>query len=345
MILTNDILDEKDIKSFLIKLEQSLQDNQEYIEIIIEEAKSSDISIQEIDPFKNERDFLLHWFKYGFVIGKDILNKEECLSSINKIKEKLSVLNSDLHNQSTWVVDDNNTPIMSRGFFDLYHDDLLAQIRQNRKLYLYHVLLWQNLKLNTTFDRIGIKIKGIDGDKGLPLHVDQNPVVHPNFHTIQGVLALSDCTTNGTIVVPKSKNDFFKYKEYIPEGYEGEHVELIEDSELFNKMHSKKVYLELKQGNMLSWDSRTTHTNISNTSIDRFVMYTSTGIQIEEEKMRTKRIELFKNGNGENVRDAYCHASKKPRFSNDLNFCRKEEQLSELGRLLYGFDRYEDYLC
>lgn len=340
-IITKEIMSENNTAKMIQMLNESFKNNRHYINSLKEKSETYQLEVQSINPFENEEDFLLHWFKFGFVIGKGIISENICDNTILKLQKKLSQLNLNIYNNETWLKDKNGVPLISRGFLDIYHDKLLSDIRQNKLLYLYHTLLWQDVKLNTTFDRLGIKIKGIEGSEGLPLHVDQNPNVHPNFQTIQGVLALNDCSKNGTVVVPKSNKIFNQYKDFIKDGYKGEYVELEKDSELFKLLNDKKIIAPLKKGDIISWDSRTTHTNITNNNNDRYVMYLSTGKEITEELYLKERKELFISGNGKNVRNAYCHASKKPRFSDSLNNYREKEELTELGNLLYGFKSYD----
>ena len=97
---------------------------------------------------------------------------------------------------------------------------------------------------------------------------------------------------------------------------------------------------------MFSWDSRTTHANSSNISdINRYVCYVSTGIaKNERDDLIQIRKNAFNSGLGENTRDAYLHASKKPRFTNQefIAHNRTKEILTPLGECLYGFKKYED---
>lgn len=89
-----------------------------------------------------------------------------------------------------------------------------------------------------------------------------------------------------------------------------------------------------------------THTNSSNISQkNRYVAYLSAGVAKDDEVIKQIRQEYFKSGLGVNVREAYLHASKKPRFTSlTLNDIRKREELNILGQLLYGCINYKDIL-
>jgi len=290
-----------------------------------------------------------YWLKYGFVVGKNVASTSECNNVITKIHSILSALSMQLHSPETFIKDENNTPLLSRGFFELYHDDSLAQIRQNIRLYIYHSILWGTPYLWTTFDRIGIKPPNGENSQELPLHVDQNPTVDPSFTTIQGVLALEDCPVErGTFaVVPNSIPYFQEYKTFVKNGYKGEYVHLDEHSTLFEQLNKNKQLIPLQKGNIVSWDSRTTHANSSNISnIERYVFYISTGIAKNNEDIIKIRQSYYQSGLGINNREAYLHASKKPRFTNEalINSFRTPEKLSLLGECLYSIIPYQDIL-
>jgi ectoine hydroxylase-related dioxygenase (phytanoyl-CoA dioxygenase family) len=304
---------------------------------------------EAIDPLKDEEKLLDYFSSFGFVVAKNILNTQETNQSLISILNIIKKIDLKFEDESTWLKDSNNIPIISRGFFEVYHDNMLAQIRQNINLYLYHVLLWNTPFLWTTFDRIGIKITKNIESKGLQLHVDQNPSVHPDFRTIQGVLALSDCPIErGTFsVVPKSSQYFKEYLKFIKDDYKGEFVELPINSDLYKKIICNQQAIPLQSGNIVSWDSRTTHANTDNfSSENRYVVYISTGLAKNNNDLITHRKNSYETGLGLNIRDAYMHASKKPRFTNSelINKIREPEELTLLGECLYGFKKYGDFL-
>lgn len=234
-----------------------------------------------IDILHDENKLIDYWHEYGFVVGKNVVSNSDCENAIKSILNYLSLFNMSFEKPNTWLTDSNNTPIISRGFFEVYHDNALAQLRQSLKLYLHYTVLWKTPFLWTSFDRLGVKLPQGEESKGLSLHVDQNPFVHPNFQTIQGVVALSDCPIErGTFVaVPQSIKDFSSYQEHLTPGYIGEYVPLIPESSIYEKMFKNQQAIPLKKGNIVSWDSRTTHANSDNCSKEnRYVAYISTGL-------------------------------------------------------------------
>ncbi len=184
------------------------------------------------DPLTQEKDFVACWQRHGIVVGLKVVSPELCAATIARMGELMlgaSDGKCDLDKPETWdamPADEAGVPIASRGFFEIYHDDAIAQLRQSVRVYLHYVLIWGRADLWTTFDRLGIKLPGHGESKALPLHVDQNPNVHPEFRTVQGVLALADCPQErGTFVgVPGSKQFFGRYGSMAKNA--GEYVEL-----------------------------------------------------------------------------------------------------------------------
>lgn len=302
------------------------------------------------DPFENEEVFWNIWSKYGIVVGRSVVPREVCnyaIERMHKIITDISGGSCDLDNQDSWIntpVDGNGVSFLSRGFFEIYHDRTLSSIRQSLRLYIHHVLIWGRTDLWTSFDRLGVKLPGHEESYGLPLHVDQNPRVHPDFKTIQGVLALSDCPIErGTFVgVPGSKSLFQEYKHFSPET--GEFVQLDDSAPIAEILKSNAEPIPLRTGDIVTWDSRTTHANTENKSDKtRFVAYVAAGPAREDNpELVEARSHAFISGVGSNVREALMHASKKSRYSNYdvLNKVRKAEELNLLGRLLYGQEKY-----
>lgn len=303
------------------------------------------------DPLTQEEEFVACWQRYGIVVGLNVVSPELCAATIARMGELMRAASEgrfDLDDPTTWEnmpVDSAGVPFASRGFFELYHDDAIAQLRQSIRVYLHYVLIWGRADLWTTFDRLGLKLPGHEESKALPLHVDQNPNVHPDFRTVQGVLALADCPAErGTFVgVPGSREVFPMYAEMAKNG--GEYVELMLSNRSSLPMQDRAQKCPLRAGSLISWDSRTTHANSANVSDKtRYVAYIAFGIQRQDQpEALAWRIDGFMSGVGLNQRDAYMHASKKPRFTDQplLAALRKRENLTALGRLIYGKDRYE----
>jgi len=302
------------------------------------------------DPLRDEAGFRNTWQRYGMVVGRDIIAGDVCHKTITGVRRAFTALTqnrADLADASTWHAmprDTQGTPILTRGFFEIYHDDMLAQLRQNMRAYLHHVLIWGRADLWTSFDRLGIKLPHHEESAALPLHVDQNPNVHPDFKTVQGVLALTDCPTErGTFLgVPGSRAHFAAYGAMAKNN--GEHVELDVNAPIAKTLLAHAQPIPLRAGHFVSWDSRTSHANTENISNDmRMVFYMAAGPAREDNTDAVAaRLDALQTGIGSNVREALMHASKKPRYTNPdaLARIRTPEQLTILGKLLYGTERY-----
>lgn len=313
---------------------------------------ASDGYVESFDALTQELDLFEYWRRFGVVAGKQVVAEGVSQNAINRVKDitlNISGEECDLDKPETYAElprDENDVPILTRGFFEVYHDDSLAQIRQSLRSYLHQVVLWGRADLWTTFDRFGVKLPNHGESIALPLHVDQNPHEHPMFRTIQGVIALSDCPEDrGTLVtVPGSKSLFSKYGEFAE--LQGEYVELDLENEVAATLQEHAQPMPLRQGDIINWDSRTTHANTANTSNEtRFIALAASGIaRTDSQRLVTIRNQAFMSGSGSNVRDAYMHASKPPRYSNPevLSYVRQPEQLTTLGRLLYGQESYAE---
>ena len=303
------------------------------------------------DPILEEENFYKCWKHFGIVVGKSVISpklKDVAIKRIYDLMLSLSGGLCDLTKPETWKsipTDDNGTLLLSRGFFEIYHDKSLAELRQAVHLYIHHVVIWGRVDLWTSFDRFGIKLPEHKESGGLPLHVDQNPNVHPNFKTLQGVLALSDCPIErGTYIgVPGSKKYFPEYARMTED--RGEYVELDMPDKIAAILEKNAQPMPLRAGDIVSWDSRTTHANSENISNQtRAVAYIAAGPAREENpELIKERAVAFQNGSGKNVREALMHASKPPRYTNPENLqrSRQPEELTLLGRLLYGKESYK----
>lgn len=297
------------------------------------------------DPVMQPFEVISHWREFGFVVFKNVINPVHIKDAVSFIENLIS---SENLLSEKCIRDPQGTPLLSRGFLEVYHHQTLANMRQSLRLYIAYSLLWNTSKIWISFDRFGLKPPVGDSSVGLGLHVDQNPCVHPGFQTIQAVVALSDCpATRGTFVaVPGSVAKFKEYSQFVRQGYVGEYVEL-KDSYLKEEMTLYRQLIPLRAGNVVAWDSRTTHANSSNSSDkNRYVAYISAGVAKTEPALIEQRKSHYQSGLGVNIRDAYLHASMKPRFtSSEFNEHIRQgnsENLSILGELLYGLLPYED---
>jgi ectoine hydroxylase-related dioxygenase (phytanoyl-CoA dioxygenase family) len=311
---------------------------------------------KSFDPIKDEKKFRAAWQKYGIVVGKQIAPKDLRKKSLKRVHEIFNEMSNgafDVNDPSTWQnmpLDSNGNPLISRGFMEVYHDAVLADIRQNVRSYVHHVLIWGDARLWTSFDRLGVKLPADknEGGKALPLHVDQNPKFNPHFTTLQGVLALEDCPIErGTFRGVPGSRGVFKHYNLVKEGLP-EFVELTREHPDAAEMHAKAQALPLRAGDMVSWDSRTTHANTDNLSQQaRFVAYVSAGPAAEFNKQAVAaRRDAFKRGSATSSikeAEALIRATIKPRYTfedGEWEEFRKKEKLNTLGQLLYGTKKY-----
>lgn len=308
--------------------------------------------VVSFDPLEAEKGFLDCWWRYGIVAGKQVVPVKRRQATIRRVHDLMRRISNGeclLSDPATWLNmprDGSDEPVISRGFCEIYHDNALAQLRQAVRVYLHFVMIWGRTDLWASYDRLGVKLPGHGESGALPLHVDQNPNVHPHFRTVQGVLALTDCPAErGTFcAVPGSKQFFGSYGTMAKNS--GEYVELDLSDRSADQLVDHVQVLPLRAGDLIAWDSRTTHANTANASQDaRMVAYIAAGPAAENNPDAVQaRNEAFRTGLGTNVRDALMHASKKPRYTNPdvLSAVRAPEQLTLLGRLLYGKERYAD---
>jgi hypothetical protein len=300
------------------------------------------------DPLEDERGFAECWRRCGFVVGRSVAPPALLAAAVRAARDALAALApgfdpADPATLPAAPADASGVPLVSRGFLEIHHDAALADLRQSLRVWLHHVLVWGRADLWTSFDRMGLKLPGGEGSGALPLHVDQNPRVHPGFRTVQGVLALEECPEErGTFVgAPGSRAHFEAYAAFAPP--RGDYVELPAGHPIRDAVEPQPV--PLRAGDLVTWDSRTTHANSPNLSAaPRWVAYVAAGPAREHDPDAVAaRLDSFRTGVGANVRDALMHASKKPRYEAPavLAGLRAPERLTALGRLLYGIDLWD----
>ena len=225
------------------------------------------------------------------------------------------------------------------GFFELYHDDALAQLRQNPAMVRLFETLWGNKKLWVVFDRCIYMRPETDHNGELPLHVDQNPHAQPGFSSVQGLLALRDCdeTTGMLGIIPGSHHDFGKYKSWSDDKqgwieYQGEDVQ--------TRWQALRA-VRLKEGEMVVWDSRLTHSRFNADPActdqwkERMLAMISFLPASANETLRKKRVEAFESGTGH-----YNHEAglRKTAGSHIPSLRVDPEILTKTGKQIYGIE-------
>lgn len=219
------------------------------------------------------------------------------------------------------------------GFMDLYHDNTLAQLRQDPRVYQVFAHLLDSEKLWIVFDRV-IHQKAVEAEDPLPPHVDQNPIINPDFFNLQAMIALRDMNeSTGTLaVIPKSHLFFQRYVQWTKPG--NGYVEY-QDNDL-----PSFVGLRLKEGEIVIWDSRTTHSRFrGKAENDRYAALITFTLAKNDPTLYELRLKYFNEGIGWNNHEAGLRATARPRFEQSLRL--NPENLSPLGRKLYGLDKWE----
>ena len=104
-------------------------------------------------------------------------------------------------------------------------------------------------------------------------HVDQNPILKPNFTCVQGYITMYDQNENtgGTTIIPKSHLKFSNIPKYMTD--EMKDTPILNDYVQIDKkckyiMDDKKMLVCLKKGDLFIWDSRLVHCSSRALSID-----------------------------------------------------------------------------
>lgn len=304
---------------------------------------------RSFDPVAEPELLRAAWHRHGFVVARAVVDEavaEEVVALVDETMRRLSGGACSL--TGGWErmpADPAGTPILTRGFFEVYHHPVLARMRQSPRMYLHHVLLWQQVDLWTAFDRLGVKLPDHPESVGLPAHVDQNPLVHPGLRTTQGILALRDCPVEigVTTLVPGSRAAFAGYERLAGRG---EYVELTDAHPQAADLRERLQEIPLRACDIVTWDSRTTHANTPNTSsVPRLVAVQSAGpARDDDPALLRARLQALETCEGLNVRDALMHASKRSRYTHPeaLRVVHPPETFTPLGRLLYGLDRWNE---
>lgn len=294
--------------------------------------------------------FLGLFAQHGFAVAKNVLGDSglaAATAGIADLTSRASGGRFSVDQPDTWdtlPVDSDGTPLVQRGFLEIHHDDVLAQMRQSPRMHLVNSLLWRRSDLWVTFDRLIMKRFGAAEASALPLHVDQNPTIDPQFKTLQGVLSLVDSPLgSGTFkAVPNSRSSFAAYER--AGAGRGQYIEL-PPSSWATPFRTAAQAIPMRAGDYVVWDSRTTHANTA-VELENHVrlaaliaMGPSGGWSANASAIRSSS---YTTGLGTDDRDALCHASFQPRFSDAraLAAVRRPERLTRLGSMLYGLEEF-----
>lgn len=292
-----------------------------YAQDFIKPPNGKEYKIEMIDPVvlpaKDKAQIVQFFKENGYVVVDGVSSAEN--------REKVVRLIDTIMTE--------NVPNSRRlGFMDLYHDDALAQLRQDPRVYEVFTAILESEKLWVVFDRV-IHQKTDEGEDPLPPHVDQNPVTHPGFFNVQAMIALRDMNeSTGTLaVIPKSPLFFHEYIAWTKpgDGY----------VEYQREMLPTFAGLRLKAGEIVIWDSRTTHSRFRGIpKADRYSALITFTLAKEDPELIAMRQKYFTEGMGWNCHEAGLRATARPRCAQSLR--HNPEQLTELGRKLYGLEKW-----
>jgi hypothetical protein len=279
-----------------------------------------DINLSKYPYFwHTEMEAIQHHLKEnGFVIIRGATNNDTC----QRLRDRIQSLAHE------------NPDAQRNGFLDFYHDDTLAQLRQESNIYWVFANLLGSQKLWVVFDRV-IYQQQEESECNLTLlpHVDQNPITYPEFSHLQGMVALSDMNerTGVLSVVPKSPAFFTDYLQWV-EGRE---------SYIPNQSPTLPTFLGLcvKAGDLIIWDSRTTHSRYRESTMgeERYaalISFMKVPTTSNYSQLRQERLQYFEQGIGANNHEAGLRATASPRFEDSLRV--EPEQLTLLGEKIYG---------
>jgi Phytanoyl-CoA dioxygenase (PhyH) len=282
-----------------------------------------------------EPDLVISTFNdLGYVVIANVVTKKE----LDSVKYRVNYL---LDNYSE-AVDSNMTPILSRGFFEIYHDISLDLIRGSARFYEAHKLIWSRPDLWVTFDRFVVKKPNT---QGLPIHLDQNPYLQSNFECTQGLVSIANNTSlsGSTVLVPKSHHNFEIARNFCNQTDNYNPVPI--DSNYYKSISDNVYNINLRDGDGLIWDSRTIHGSSDNLSDQTRIAALVSYQPQTNEAARSKRVSAYRGREAYNDRNARMHASIQHRFT-DPNLVRqlywkKESALPEFVKLLYGLKEYQ----
>ena len=288
------------------------------------------------------------WNRWGFVVVKDVLTREQIDKSIDEIwrviEDQSEARRSDT---SSWY--ENHWPDKTqKGFIQPLNDFYLQQAwinRQNPKIIKAFQLVLGQEEISSSRDRYGfmrptiVKETRTEGEISTSknwLHWDQNGWGNSGFQGVQGVLTFTDHTENsgGFHCVPGFKHEFSNWfaknsQDEHPNGFDG-----LVEVPIGDKMRENVRKILCPAGSIIIWDSRTPHGNYPNKSDSAFraVQYI-TYSKYDKENGESRSENLWKE-----ARNSYRTYGD----DWDLQLPPKELQLpnflTEQGRKVIGFE-------
>lgn len=236
----------------------------------------------------NTDDIISFLNKYGVVVVKNVLNRDEIASSIKAIllQEEFTSRGVKWSDKTTWDrcwpmdgkiekkgwISNSPTLFCRAAWYNRLHPNLLGTFKA----------LWKDkgteeeqLRVNT--DRYGVMRpiikKEWQTDKSW-LHTDQNPASEHDFVRFQGILTFTNSNKyggGGFICVPGFHNEWTDYCKTNP--IDKDVCSIPDDLVESLQKRAEKIYA--RAGSLIIWDSRLPHANFPNISKEkfRFVQY------------------------------------------------------------------------
>ena len=266
----------------------------------------------------------------GYAIFDVNLEKPENLKVLSDLVDRLAAQHPEAHQS---------------GFFELYHDKAVADVRQDPNLYQLFADIYQTEQLWVMFDRMIYMTANKNDKTPLPLHVDQNPHQHPDFHGVQGLLALRDCNehTGMLSLIPESHKWFAEKYSAWSDSQQGWIAYAGDDLHVRQK---ELIPIPLKRGQMVIWDSRVTHSRVlAKEPVQTRSMMMLSYLPVAKNNtddcnqrnaidFNQRRVEAYRAGTGVYDHDAGLRKTGNVHGVQSLR--QTPEVLTELGQRLYG---------
>jgi ectoine hydroxylase-related dioxygenase (phytanoyl-CoA dioxygenase family) len=240
----------------------------------------------------NEPNEIAEFFwKYGFVVVRDVLSQEDVQQTYKEIFEVARV---DPNKPESWINVNwdkvyGSSYNAKKGFLgnNIALTPAAWKNRENENIYKAYGAILKQKDLWIKLDRFGFMrptrqlisgnttVDRVDWETSRNwVHWDQNPWLEPNFCRIQAIIAITDSTntTGGFHCIPGFTHHF---KTWAKKNIESKNfsclVNFPDDDDI--KKHTTRIFM--RKGSILMWDSRTPHGNYPNESNGfRIVQYT-----------------------------------------------------------------------
>lgn len=229
----------------------------------------------DIDTEKSE--MLEYLEKYGYVVVKEVANKDERITGISLMWDFLENYSeagssANRNDSSTWDFDNDWLPSSTNGILNgigfgqskfLWHTRLLKKVKASFEA------IWNTSHLITSFDGGNIfrpwRNKKEWKTRGNWWHTDQNGFFDNNRGRIcvQGVLSYLDAneSTGGLCVIVGSHKQHTEICCRNPLAYmEGDFLKISKEDPIMSIEYEKRLVC-CKAGDLILWDSRTIHCN------------------------------------------------------------------------------------